>query len=84
MTPEEQEAGLWREAIGRRMDGFESRLDENTATTNRVEANTRELIEAFKSWQGAVKVLDFLGRVAKPLLAVGALLAAIFAWKVDK
>jgi hypothetical protein len=75
---------LWRDAMGRRMDGFESRLDDNTATTKRVENNTRAIVDAFESWQGAMKVLDFIGRMAKPLAAIVALIAAWFTFKGGK
>lgn len=85
MSGEQQEdEALWRDAFGRRLDGFESRLDDNTATTKRVEANTQEIVDAFRSWQGAVKVLDFIGRLAKPLAAIGALIGVWFAWRSGK
>jgi hypothetical protein len=75
---------LWRDAMGRRMDGFESRLDDNTAATKRVENNTQAIVDAFESWQGAMKVLDFIGRMAKPLAAIVALVAAWFTFKGAK
>lgn len=80
MTPEIDEK-LWRQAVGRRLDDFESRLEENTTLTKRIDTNTADMVELFNSWKGAMKVLDVLGRVAKPLLAIGGLIAAMFAWK---
>ena len=38
--------------------------------------NTKDVTEAFNAAQGAFKVLETLGRFAKPLLWLGGLLAA--------
>ena len=48
----------------------------------RIEKNTEAVVAAFDAAAGAFKVLEFLGKLAKPLLFVGALLtAATVAWQ---
>ena len=39
--------------------------------------NTAEILEVFASWKGAMKVLDYLGKVAKPLGYIVALGAGV-------
>lgn len=88
MTADENEAkGLaddlhvWRNAFAARMDAFDQRLAENTQSTKRVEDNTRELVDILKSWKGAMEVFEFLGKLAKPLAAIGLAFGAWFTWK---
>lgn len=50
-----------------RMDAIEKKLDANSEATARVEANTAEMLEFFNSVRGAFRVLDMLGKLAKPL-----------------
>ena len=42
-------------------------LKENTDDTKAIKADTAELLEAFRSFKGAVKVLEWIGKAAKPL-----------------
>lgn len=87
MTNDEEIKGdlaQWREAFAQRMDKFEKNLDENTAVTQRVDDNTRELVEILSSWKAAMKVMDFLAKLAKPIAAFLALLTAWWAWKSQK
>lgn len=85
MTPEElQDLHTWRRAIALRMQAFEEKLDANTATTERVDANTREIVETMQAWKGAMKVIEFLGKLAKPLAAIVGLGAAILAWRSSR
>lgn len=68
-----------------RMGRLERSLAENTAATKRVEANTAELIEWSKAFQGAFKVLDGMGKLAKPVTAiVGVVAACAAAWAAFK
>ncbi len=50
---------------------------EQSAALKEMAANTNEMLEVFKSWKGAMNVLDYLGRVAKPLGFIAAAAAAI-------
>ena len=42
-------------------------LKENTDDTKAIKADTAELLEAFRSFKGAMKVLEWIGKAAKPL-----------------
>jgi hypothetical protein len=56
-------------------------LAANTEATNRVETNTAELMGWLRALEGAFKVLNMVGRVAKPLsYIVGFIGAAVSAW----
>lgn len=66
-----------------RVGNLERGLATNTAATARVEANTEEIVELFKSWKGAMRVLEVVGKAAKPLAAVASLGAAIGAWWIN-
>jgi hypothetical protein len=77
---------LWRRSIAIRqdaleanMEAFQEKLEENTEATKRVDKNTSELVDILNSWKGAFTVLDFLGKVAKPVAAIGSVVAACVA-----
>lgn len=60
---------------------FRVELAENTNATKRIEANTAELLDVFESWKGAMKVLTWIGKAAKPLgylVGLGASMAAFW------
>lgn len=85
MTPEEVAALKDGHAeLQRRVDTIDRKLDANTAATQRVEANTAELMDWLRSFQGAAKVFNLVGSLAKPLgfiaMAVGACLSAWYAF----
>ena len=72
----------WRRTIAKRMDTFEKQLAENTLQTCAVRKDTRELVETFQNFKGAMKVLEMFGKLARPLgwlvVAVGGGAAAWF------
>jgi hypothetical protein len=70
----------WRRSFSIRMDLLEREVQQNTATTNAVRKDTSELIDILHSWKGAMKVLNFLGAMAKPVAAILALVAAAAAF----
>lgn len=78
------ELDLYRRALSLRIDRIEQQLEQNTETTERVDKNTAELVSMLNSWKGAMNVLEFLGRFAKPVAAIGALCSAWFVWKSGK
>jgi hypothetical protein len=75
-----------------RMDGLQLQLDEhkamlaeNTAATARIEGNTSELVEVFSNLKGAFRVLNWIGRLAKPVGAIIGLGVAMWgAWQAHK
>lgn len=61
---------------------FRVELAENTNATKRIEDNTAEMLDVFESWKGAMKVLNWIGKAAKPIgyvVGVGASIAAFWA-----
>ena len=60
---------------------FQRLLKENTDDTKAIKADTAELLEAFRSFKGAMKVLEWIGKAAKPLgyvVGLGASVAAFW------
>ncbi len=56
-------------------------LASNTASTKRVESSTDEIVDFFNSVKGAFKVLNWIGKLAKPLGAIIAFCVALWtAW----
>ena len=56
-------------------------LKENTDDTKAIKADTAELLDAFHSFKGAMKVLEWIGKAAKPLgyvVGLGASVAAFW------
>jgi hypothetical protein len=84
LMTEDHDAELWRRSFALRMDAFEHKLEENTESTQRVEDSTKELVAILNSWKGAIQVLEFLGKIAKPVAAIAAVMGAIFAWRSQK
>ena len=64
---------------------FRHLLKENTDATNAIKADTAELLEAFHSFKGAMKVLEWIGKAAKPLgYIVGACASVTAFWAAMK
>lgn len=56
-------------------------LAENTETIKQIQANTNDMLEVFESWKGAMRALEMIGRLAKPLgyiVGLGASIAAFW------
>ncbi|WP_426391977.1 hypothetical protein [Variovorax sp. R-27] len=58
-------------------DTFKAELADNTAATKRIEANTSDLVEAFANLKGAFKVLNWIGKFARPLGYIAGAVAAV-------
>jgi hypothetical protein len=83
---------LWSKVLRLRLDAFEQRQDRhdermdclevslqaNTAATQRVEANTGEVVSILNSFKGGFKVLDMLGKVAIPIGAIAGAIGAVW------
>lgn len=64
---------------------FRSLLKENTDATNQIKANTAELLEVFNSFKGAMRVLEWIGKAAKPLGYIAGLGGSLWAfWEALK
>ena len=51
------------------------------AKVDRIEQNTKDVVSAFGAAQGAFTVLEWLGKLAKPILFIGGCVTAIaVAW----
>ena len=59
-----------------RMTRMERELAANTAATEQVRANTADLVEVFRAAQGAFRVLNWIGKAAKPLGYIASACAA--------
>ena len=60
-------------------------LAENTETIKEIKADTADMLEVFESWKGAMRVMEMLGKLAKPLgyiVGFGASVAAF--WEAMK
>ena len=74
------ELGAVRERLDRdkkRLDRLEDELTKNTQLTQKVVTQTAEPIEFFAAMKGAFKVLNWLGKLAKPMAAIAALGVAL-------
>ena len=57
-------------------------LAENTETIKEIKTDTADMLEVFESWKGAMRVMEMIGRLAKPLgyiVGFGASVAAFWA-----
>ena len=57
-------------------------LAENAATIQEIKTDTADMLEVFESWKGAMRVMEMLGKLAKPLgyiVGFGASVAAFWA-----
>ena len=41
-------------------------LAENTETINEIKTDTADMLEVFESWKGAMRVMEMIGKLAKP------------------
>lgn len=81
----------WCKDVDRRLDdgaktmkGLHEAIAENTTATNNIKTDTSELIALLNSFKGAFKVLEIVGKLAKPIAAIagaGVALWALFSGK---
>ena len=63
-----------------RVSSLESLQKDHMEQTQRIETNTADLIDTFKALQGAWKVLDWLGKLAKPIGVSIIVATAVWVW----
>jgi hypothetical protein len=66
--------GELRDRVGR----LEQGLAENTATTKRIESDTAEMLDMFRSAKGGFKVLGYVGSILKWAAAFAASITALW------
>ena len=57
-------------------------LAKNAVTAKEIKTDTADMLEVFESWKGAMRVMEMLGKLAKPLgyiVGFGASVAAFWA-----
>ena len=57
-------------------------LAANTETITQIKTDTAEMLDVFESWKGAMRAMEMLGKLAKPLgyiVGLGASMAAFWA-----
>ena len=59
---------------------FRRLLKENTDDTKAIKADTAELLEAFRSFKAAFKVLEWIGKAAKPMGYIAGFCASMYAF----
>ena len=55
-------------------------LKENTEAINAIKANTADMLATFESWRGAMRVLEAIGKFAKPVSYIVGMLASVAAF----
>ena len=79
----------WCRGVDSRLDAgaatmkeLRTAIAENTETTNQIQTDTSELVVLLNSFKGAFKVLEIVGKLAKPIAAIAGAFVAIWAlWK---
>lgn len=88
--PERRSSGrIWQEKVDKRLQEGDERMQtmadglaENTSATQAIKADTEELVDLLHSVKGALKVLDMLARLARPLGFLAAAGASFYAFYV--
>jgi hypothetical protein len=75
-----KEDSTWRDGYRQheeRLTELETKIDANSAATERVEQSTRGIVETMASWNGAMKTIEGIGKVLRPLTWIIAFCTAI-------
>lgn len=82
--PTEAPPPSWASAVdrrldigGKRMQALEDELQRNTEATERIEKSVRELLAWLEACRGAIRVLNAVGSLARPLAYVAGLATAV-------
>ncbi len=63
-----------------RLAALENEMVANTESTKQVESNTSEIVEIMNDWKGAMKVIGYVGRAAKPMSYIVGFCTAVYAF----
>lgn len=70
-----------QDAMEARLDNLENGLKANNEATARIDTNTAGIRDLVQSWDGAMKVLAGVAKVAKPIgIIMGAVLSVVAGW----
>ena len=64
--------------LGHRVAALESAQTTHMAQTTSIKSDTSELLETFQALKGAWAVLNFIGKLAKPVAALTTFLGTIY------
>ena len=67
--------------IERRLTALEGERVALVAQSKRIEDNTKELLDTFNALKGAWKVLNAIGKLAKPLTFIATLFGLYYSFK---
>jgi hypothetical protein len=70
--------GELRDRVGK----VEASLEENTAVTRRIEAKLSSFMAFLDNLEGAMKVMDVIGKAAKPIAWVSGCVSVMVGWLV--
>lgn len=67
------------------LEALRGELAGNTQATQEVVGNTRDLVDLFQSFKGAINVLNWIGKLARPIGYIAAAGAALLGlWEAAK
>ena len=67
-------------AIEKDQSAAKALLKENTEAINAIKADTADMLATFESWRGAMRVLEAIGKFAKPVSYIIGMLASVAAF----
>ena len=80
MTAEETAAAEAKAAQEKLQNDYNALLKENTEAINAIKSDTADMLATFESWRGAMRVLEAIGRLARPVSYIVGLVASIAAF----
>lgn len=84
-TPDSASVTARLDAGDARMTRIEADLASNTLATQQTAASTSELVDLLQALKGAFRVLEFFGKLARPLAAIISICGAVAgAWSAIK
>ena len=60
--------------------GVKAELSKNTEAIAQIKTDTADMLATFESWRGAMRTLEMIGKLAKPVSYIVGLLASIAAF----
>ena len=67
-------------AIEKDQSAAKALLKENTEAINAIKSDTADMLATFESWRGAMRVLEAIGKLAKPVGYIVGMFASVAAF----